>query len=51
MYSYARSASILSKAGAELNMKPAAPEEMDRRKAEYTLLRHIAAWQDTLYEA
>jgi arginyl-tRNA synthetase len=37
MYSYARSASILSKAGAELNMKPATPEEMDRRKSRVRL--------------
>lgn len=52
MYSYARAASILNKAEADWNIKPAVPDEIGQmEKAEYALLRHIAAWQDTLWTA
>ncbi|WP_199617012.1 arginine--tRNA ligase [Paenibacillus alkalitolerans] len=52
MYSHARAANIVSKAAAEHNMKPAIPDEINQLdKSEYALLRHLAAWQDTLYTA
>lgn len=52
MYSYARAVSLLNKAERELNMQPMVPEEIrPMEQAEYSLIRHIAAWQDTLYAA
>lgn len=52
MYAHARAASILHKAEVELNIHPGIPDEISElEKAEYALLRHIAAWQDTLYSA
>lgn len=52
MYSHARAVSILTKAEAEWNIKPTVPENFRQlEKAEYALLRHIAAWQDTLFAA
>lgn len=46
MYSHARAASILGKAG---NERPQAPHEIDQlAKAEHALLRHLADWQDAL---
>jgi len=50
MYAHARAVRILGKAEAELNIKP--PNEMNQiEKAEHALLRHLAAWQDTLFVA
>ncbi|TCP29070.1 arginyl-tRNA synthetase [Scopulibacillus darangshiensis] len=52
VYAYARAVSILNKAEVEFNMMPEVPEEIKQmEKCEYALLRHIAAWQDTLYTA
>nr|WP_042122707.1 arginine--tRNA ligase [Paenibacillus senegalensis] len=52
MYAHARAVNLLNKAKAELDRIPLVPEEITlTEKAEHALIRHIAAWQDTLYEA
>ncbi|GMK40627.1 arginine--tRNA ligase [Paenibacillus sp. CCS19] len=52
MYAYARAVNILSKAESELGVRPSVPIAIEQlEKAEYALLRHIAAWQDTLHTA
>lgn len=47
IYSYARAVSLLTKAG----LSPSVPKMDQLEKAEYALIRQIAAWQDTLYTA
>ncbi|WP_068619787.1 arginine--tRNA ligase [Paenibacillus tuaregi] len=52
MYSFARAVSILDKAEAEADIRPEAAElKFELEIAEHALLRHIAAWQDTLFTA
>ncbi|MHA6533658.1 arginine--tRNA ligase [Paenibacillus sp. BAC0078] len=52
LYTYARAGSVLSKAASPVEgteLLPPFPMELD--KAEHALLRHLSAWQDTLYTA
>jgi arginyl-tRNA synthetase len=52
MYAHARAASVLNKAKAERNIEPSVPDEIGPlEKAEHALLRHMAAWPDTLAAA
>ncbi|QKS44767.1 arginine--tRNA ligase [Paenibacillus cellulosilyticus] len=52
MYAYARAVHILSRAESDFNMQPTVPDTIEQlEKAEYALLRQIAAWPDTLYAA
>ncbi|QCT01947.1 arginine--tRNA ligase [Paenibacillus algicola] len=51
LYSYARSLSVLNKAGLK-NQLPEAPEHIEALEVqEHALLRHISMWNETLAEA
>lgn len=54
LYTYARAGSVLSRAESSVAVEgtdslPLFPPQLD--KAEHVLLRHLSAWQDTLYTA
>lgn len=52
MYAYARASNIIAKASEDGRVRAGVPTDAQpKEKAEQALIRHIAAWQDTLHAA